>query len=220
MILLKVVIFLWLAYQYSATTAPTPSPTSLRSTMNSISTVAGTGTATSAGLGGKATSASMNWPRGIWEGTDGTFYVAQDNGNCIVKFTVGGNMFAQAGVCGTSGTSGVGGQATSALINRPFGMVVDTNGIFYFVELANHIVSAVATNGIKTTFVGTGTAGSTGDNGKATSATLNYPIGLWMTTSGVLYISNFNSFNVRSISTSNIITLFAGNRFYALLISS
>lgn len=197
--------------QLSMETSPTVSPTSFRSTMNSINTVAGTGTATSAGLGGKATSASINWPRGIWQGVDGTLYVSQDNGNCIVKFTVGGNMYSQAGVCGSPGATGAGGQATSALISRPFAMVTDASGMFYYVELANHIVSTVTTSGIKSTFAGTGSPGNTGDNGKATAATLNYPIGLWLSTSGVLYISNFNSFNVRSVSTSsNIISLFAG----------
>lgn len=192
-------------------TSPTIAPTSTRSTMNSITTIAGTGTAASTGLGGKATSASMNWPRGIWQGADGTFYISQDSGNCVVKFTLGGNMLAQAGVCGSPGTSGTGGQATSALLNRPFALATDASGILYITELGNSIVSMVATNGIKTTFAGTGTAGNTGNNGKATAATLNLPLGLWISTTGVIYIANFNSFNVRSVSTStNIITLFAG----------
>lgn len=222
MILSSIIIFLiiiifnqiWLS---CSTASPSLSPTSVRSSINSIFTVAGTGTATSAGLGGKATSASFNWPRGIWQDSVGTIFLSQDNANCIVYFTVNGNVYAKGGVCGFTGNTGNGGQATSALISRPFCMVTDTLGKFYYAELGNHVIRTISTSGIISVYAGTGTASSTGDNGKSTAATLNYPIGLWLSTDGLMYMTNFNAFNVKVINTAtNIITAFAGNIFLSV----
>ena len=48
-------------------------------------------------------------------------------------------------------------------------------GNVYIADTLNHRIRKVDTSGIITTIVGTGTAGSSGNNGAATSALLNRP---------------------------------------------
>lgn len=60
--------------------------------------------------------------------------------------------------------------------------------------------------------VGANAANNIGDGGRATSATLFNPYAVWKDTMGVIYLSDFNNFRIRSVSpTTNIITTFAGN---------
>ena len=60
----------------------------------------------------------------------------------------------------------------------------------YIADSDNNRVRKVATlTSIITTVAGTGTAGYSGDNGQATSATLSNPIGVATDTSGTTYYS-------------------------------
>src|SRR4029077_7598601 len=70
---------------------------------------------------------------------------------------------------GSPGFSGDGGAATSAQLNLPGGIAVDSSGNLYIADGGNHRVRKLS-NGIITTVAGNGTAGYTGDNGAATSA--------------------------------------------------
>ena len=53
----------------------------------------------------------------------------------------------------------------------------------YIADYYNHRIRKVST-GVITTIAGTGTSSYSGDNGAATSATLNYPVGVAVDTSG------------------------------------
>lgn len=58
---------------------------------------------------------------------------------------------------------------------------------------------------------GSGTAGSIGDGGQANLARLNNPLGLTFDNSNNLYIADLGNNKVRKISSSGIISTFAGN---------
>ncbi len=64
--------------------------------------------------------------------------------------------------------------------------------------------------GTITTFAGTGTAGSSGDGGPATSAELDYPVGLAFDASGRLLISDSGASRVRRVNGAGTISTFAG----------
>ena len=86
---------------------------------------------------------------------------------------------------GTGGYSGDGGQATSADINCPHGIALDSNGNVYFNGYCDHRVRKITTStGIITTYAGTGTSSFGGDGGVASSAILKYPNGLCIDASG------------------------------------
>ncbi|CAN5859888.1 hypothetical protein BH11BAC7_BH11BAC7_31920 [soil metagenome] len=123
--------------------------------------------------------------------------------NAQIISTVAGN--------GTSGFSGDGGQATSAQISGPVGIIADATGNFYIADGSNRI-RKVAVNGVITTIAGTGPAAYGGDNGLATSAQLNVPAGLAFNSLGDLFIADYQNHRIRKITMSTgIITTVAGN---------
>ena len=67
------------------------------------------------------------------------------------------------------------------------------------------------TRGIITTVAGNGTAGFSGDGGKATQAQLSLPSGVVVDDKGNIYISDRSNDRVRVVDNKGIITTFAGN---------
>jgi hypothetical protein len=80
---------------------------------------------------------------------------------------------------GTASYSGDGSQATSAALNGPHGIVIDSSGNVYFNDFYNHRVRKItALTGIITTYAGTGSTTYNGDGGVVSSAALYTPNGL------------------------------------------
>jgi uncharacterized protein (TIGR03437 family) len=73
------------------------------------------------------------------------------------------------------------------------------------------VVRKVDTQGVITTFAGTGVAGFSGDGGPAAQAQLNGPLGLCVAPSGVIYVNDEGNARVRAISPAGTITTVAGN---------
>ena len=88
---------------------------------------------------------------------------------------------------GTGSFSGDNGQATSAAVNAPHGIVIDSSGNVYLGDCYNNRVRKItASTGIITTYAGSASAGFSGDGGVATSAALSGPNGLAIDTSGTV----------------------------------
>ena len=83
--------------------------------------------------------------------------------------------------------------------------------LVYIADGNNNRIRKVTPNGIITTVAGNGTAGYSGDGGKATSAELSTPIGVTVDTVGNVYIADFDSSRIRKIATNGIISTVAGN---------
>jgi uncharacterized protein (TIGR03437 family) len=173
-----------------------------------ISTVVGNGTPGFAGDGSAGTSAQVNFPTGLATDQSGNLYIS-DTGNQRVRKLSGGSITTVAGN-GTAGFGGDGGQATSAQINSPDGLALDSAGNLYIADFSNNAVRKVTPGGMITTVAGTGFAGYAGDGGPAAQAQLNGPAGVALDSSGNLYIADSGNHVVRRISGGTI-TTFAGN---------
>ena len=115
----------------------------------------------------------------------GNIYIADYNNQRIRKVTVSTGIISTIAGTGTSSYSGDNGPATSATLNYPCGVGLDTAGNVYIADTFNHRIRKVTiSTGIITTFAGTGTASYSGDNGPATSATLNTPVGVTVDSAG------------------------------------
>ncbi len=113
---------------------------------------------------------------------------------------------------GVPAFAGDNAQATAASLNGLQGVAVDTNGNVYIADTQNHRVRRVASNGVITTFAGTGVQGFSGDNGPATAAQLGLPTGVTVDSAGNLYISDVGNSRVRRVAAgTGIITTVAGN---------
>jgi len=178
--------------------------------------VAGTGIDALSGDGGPASQASLAYPSGVAVDAQGDIFIAEA-GNCVIRrvdavtgiiTTVAGN--SQFGLV-APGFSGDGGPATSALLNFPIAVALDTQGNLFIADTNNNRIRRVdAVTGIITTVAGNGAVGSSGDNGLATKASLNGPGGMVVDALGNLFF--VDAFAIRRVdAVSGIITTFAGN---------
>jgi hypothetical protein len=180
-----------------------------------ITTVAGNGTVGSSGDGGPATSAQFSEIQSLAADGAGNLYVVDASGtNRVRRISANGIVTTVAGN-GTAGFSGDGGPATSAALNIPLRVTTDTAGNLYIADTGNNRIRKVSTDGIITTVAGNGVAGSTGDGGPATSASLFGPWSVAVDGAGGLYIGE-QDYRVRKVSTAGIITTVAGNGTYGI----
>ena len=113
---------------------------------------------------------------------------------------------------GTYGFSGQGGPATSAELEDPGGMAMDSTGNLFIADDSNNVVWKVDTSGIISIVAGTGQLGDAGDNGPATAATLEYPSDVVVDHSGNIFIADTGNNIVREVLASNgNIVPYAGN---------
>ncbi|HEX2648152.1 MAG TPA: hypothetical protein VHO95_13065, partial [Candidatus Dormibacteraeota bacterium] len=115
-----------------------------------LTTIAGTGVAGAAGDGGPATSAQLNFPFGLGFDGAGNLYIA-DTGNNRLRVIQHGIITTVVGVCGgVSGFSGDGGLASTAQLNVPYGIAVDSAGDVYVADAFNNrIRGASAITGLR-----------------------------------------------------------------------
>ena len=111
---------------------------------------------------------------------------------------------------GTDSFSGDGGAATSATINNPNEVTLDSAGNLYIADSSNHRIRKVDASGNISTIAGTGTAGFGGDGGAATAAQLNFPAAVVVDSAGNLYFADSNNHRVRRVDTSGDISTVAG----------
>jgi uncharacterized protein (TIGR03437 family) len=185
-------------------------------TSGTISTIAGNNSTGCgyAGDGAAATAAQINHPSGIVVDSKGNIYFADTSNNIIRIVTTDGNINTFAGNYGAGiGFTGDGGPATSARLNNPEGLALDSSGNLYIADGNNNRVRVVsAATGIITTVAGSSTLGSySGDGGLATKAKLNTPKGVTLDSVGNLYIADTYNARIRVVAPSGIISSVAGN---------
>src|ERR1700730_3690067 len=172
-----------------------------------ISTVAGNASAGFSGDGGAATSAQLKLPGGIAIDSSGNLYIA-DGGNHRVRKLSSGTLTTVAAK-GTAGYTGDNGAATSAELNDPVGVAVDSSGNLYIAAAGNNVIRKVS-NGTITTIAGNNTLGYTGDGAAATKAELNNPVDVAVDSAGNVYIADANNDTIREVSGGNISTIPGG----------
>ncbi len=173
-----------------------------------INTVVGNGVLGFAGDGGPATKAEIHQASGVAVDSSGNLYIADSLNNRIRK--VSGGTISTIGGSGVFSYSGDGGPATSAELFAPNAVAVDSSGDLFISDTQNDVVREVTAKGVISTIAGTGTAGSSGDGGAATSAQLNLPLGIAVDSSGNIYIADTANARIRKISNGTIST-YAGN---------
>ncbi len=111
----------------------------------------------------------------------------------------------------TAGSSGDGGQATSAYLNAPISVAVDASHTIYFSDSSNNKIRKIA-GGIISTMAGKANSGYSGDGGPAANALFNKPYGLFFDGSGNLFVSDLMNQVVREIyAADGTIQTVAGN---------
>jgi trimeric autotransporter adhesin len=186
-----------------------------------ITTVAGNGTLGSRllpdGDGGPATSANLNFPRGVAVDSLGNLYIADSRDYRIRKVDTSAQhiitTYEGNGAPETAGQpNGDGGPATGANLTLPRGVAVDASGNLFIADSGDQVVRKVDTSAqhIITTVAGNGAAAFTGDGGPALSASLNGPFALFIDAAGAITIVDAGNLRVRVVDTNLNISTVAG----------
>ena len=178
-----------------------------------IVAVLGTGAAGNTGDGGPATAATMGGPVGVAFDAAGNLYVADATYAVIRKVDPAGQVTRFAGT-GTAGFGGDGGPATSAMLNTPAGIAIDTDGGLLIADLVNDRIRKVLPNGTITTIAGSGGDGNPHDGRQATSTRIEGPIDVARAPDGTLLISERDRHRIRRVGTNGIVSTVAGNTNY------
>jgi len=171
-----------------------------------ITTVAGSGSTGYSGDNGPATSASLYRPCGINLDSNNNIYFGEYLGYGVIrKVTVSTGIISTVAGTGSQGYNGDNIQATSAKLNSPYDVVVDSYGDLYIADWFNNRVRKVTTStGVITTVVGTGSSSSTGDGAAASAASINGPMFVRLDSSWNLYITEISGNRVRKVVTVTI----------------
>jgi sugar lactone lactonase YvrE len=117
-----------------------------------VTTVAGSGPDTFdrtyaggySGDGGPATEAQLKNPTDVAVAPNGDLFIADTHNSCVRKVSArSGKISTVAGQCGERGFEGDGGPAKEAVLNRPYGVALDTEGNLYIADTHNHRIRVV-----------------------------------------------------------------------------
>jgi sugar lactone lactonase YvrE len=194
-----------------------------------ISTIAGNGNPAYMGDNGPASASTVNDPSGVALDGAGNLYIADTGNNVIRMITAATGVISTvagggSGCAGQTNTLGDGCPATSALLNLPQGVTLDSNGNLYIADTSNHRIRVVgAATGKIASVAGcgckqpNGDGAYSGDNGPASAAGLNYPHAVAFDPAGNMYIPDTANNRIRevaavggAITASSTITTFAG----------
>jgi ASPM-SPD-2-Hydin domain-containing protein/HYDIN/CFA65/VesB family protein len=199
-------------------------------TAGNMTIFAGNGTAGFSGDTGLPTAAQLNGPSAMFRDAAGSFFIA-DSDNSVIReipavggFHYGinmtaGHIYTIAGTAGVQDYGGDGGLATSAFLNVPDGVFVDSVGNLFIGDRFNHLVREVpavtvtTTNPPRTltagnmyTIAGTVPTGGvrnpgfSGDGGTATLSKLHDPWGVYGDSNGNLFIADSSNNAIREIA--------------------
>ncbi len=143
----------------------------------------------------------------------GNIYISDTTNQRVRKVTVSTGIITTIAGTGTGSYSGDNGPATSAGLNYPYGISLDSAGNVYIADYYNNRIRKVTVStGIITTFAGTGASSYSGDGGAATSASLFFPNYVAIDSLDNVYISDGSNHRIRKVTVSTgIITTIAGS---------
>jgi hypothetical protein len=166
--------------------------------------------------GVQATTVPLSLPGGLAYDSLGNLYIAATNDHVVRVVSPAGVINTFAGT-GAQGYGGDGGAATSAQLDSPSGVAVDSSNNVYIADTHNNRVREVlASTGVINTIAGTGVAGFAGDGAAATAAVLNYPTAIAVDSAGNVYIADTNNHRIREIKSGTISTVAGdGEQFFS-----
>ena len=170
-----------------------------------ITTVAGGG----AGGDGPAVDAGLFEPDAVTVDVTGRLYITEDGGARVRRVEAGNlSTFAGAGPAYT----GDGAPAASARLVYPQALAFDSAGNLFITDVEQFRVRRVdAGTGVIATIAGNGVAGSSGDGGPATAASI-VPRSIAVDAAGNVYIGDASAHVVRKVAAgTGVITTIAGN---------
>ena len=150
---------------------------------------------------------SFAGPSGIAVDGSGNIYVAGTDSCVIRKISSSGAVAVLAGsdLCGSADGTG-----SAATFFSPFGVAVDATGNIYVADTTNNIIRKITSSGVVTTLAGRALISGSSD-GSGRPAMFNYPNSVAVDGSGNIYVADTRNNAIRKITTSGVVSTFAGS---------
>lgn len=185
-----------------------------------ITTVAGTGTSGYNGDGIPATAAQVNGPIGACVDDCGNLYFAEYFGNRVRRVDAVTGLISTVAGTGVAGYNGDGIPATTAQLNVPHCVAVDSLGRLYIADRSNYRCRRVDFSmGLISTVAGTGSSTYGGDGSLATApgVGMGWVEGVWVAPNLDIYLSISGDANVRKVTAATgLISTFVSGVTYPL----
>ncbi|MGA7969252.1 MAG: choice-of-anchor D domain-containing protein [Terriglobales bacterium] len=166
------------------------------------------------GDGGLATNAKVWFPNDVAVDGSGNVFIADTSSCAIREVSTSTGIISTVAGSGSCGYSGDGALATSAQINLPNGVTIDSSGNIFIADTSNCLIREVfSSSGNISTVAGDYSLGCgySGDGAPATSGTLNEPYGVAVDKSGNVLIADYENSVIREVSAhAGNISTFAG----------
>ena len=176
-------------------------------TDGTVTTIAGVSGSQGSNDGTLAT-ATFNNPRDIAIDSHGNLLVTDHS--CIRKIDLSNNTVSTFAGSQTGPYGNRNGAASQALFGALFGIVIDANDNVFVNDRSNHLIKKVNTQGLVTTYAGSGTRGI--KNGVASEAQFSKPEAIEIDTEGNIYVYDAYWYQLRKISPTGIVTTLAGSK--------
>jgi len=180
------------------------------STSGVISTIAGNGVAGYSGDGSAATLAKLKGPSDIAIDDSNNIYIADRLNHVVRKVNSIGIISTIIGT-NVAGFSGDGSLASSARIDGPTSIDIDSSGNIFIADRGNNRIRRVNRAGIINTLAGNGSAGFSGDGGLAILSSLRTAWAIKVDRRGNLFISDTRNNRIRKVDTRGYISTIAGS---------
>ena len=174
-----------------------------------ISTVAGGSHSGDQGDEGAATEARFMLPVGVAVDADNNLYVADELAHRVRRIDADQIVHAFAGT-GVSGYNGDSIAATSAQLDTPVDLEVDSLGNVYIADKHNFRIRKVDGAGQITTVAGNGLEGRSGNGEPAIDASLGSPYGIGIDAQDNLYIAEALNYWIRRVDGDGILSMVVG----------
>ncbi|HEY2017365.1 MAG TPA: hypothetical protein VGH38_27860 [Bryobacteraceae bacterium] len=163
-----------------------------------IETWAGTGEKKPTPDGAPVAGTPLNGPRAITADPEGNLYLVLREGNAVYRIDTGGRIHHLAGT-GETGYDGDEGPAKSARLSGPKGVAWAPGNLLYLADTESHTIRRIdLKSGIINTVVGTGQRGN-GPDGDARQCRLSRPHGIFVDTSGTVFVADSESHRIRML---------------------
>src|SRR6185437_5909379 len=159
---------------------------------------------TATDVDGQGQAAVIVFAKGLATDLAGNIYFAEDEAGTIRKITPGGSVTTLVGTPGKH-FGYRDGPAATALFNSPAALTVDTAGNIFVADAGNYRIRKITTDGMVTTFAGSGL--HEGVDGVGTAASFDGPNDIHCDLNGNLYVADVTG--IRKITPDGVVTTIA-----------